>query len=85
MTWQEIGRMYCFLLVQQGKGQRRVTAVHVVDALFICDTDVRQLHYNERSVLLRVGHASTVYGVFKIQILNIKFFLYRKNNIMIYI
>jgi len=23
-------------------------AVHVVDALFICGTDVRQLHYNER-------------------------------------
>lgn len=32
----------------EGKGQRRVMAMHVVDALFICNTDVRQLHYSER-------------------------------------
>jgi len=33
-------------------------AVHVVDALFICGTDVRQLHYNERHVLQSVDHRS---------------------------
>jgi len=27
-------------------------AVHVVDALFICGTDVRQLHYNERFICI---------------------------------
>ena len=30
-------------------------AVHVIDALFICGTDVRQFHYNERFVLQTVA------------------------------
>ena len=42
----------------QGKGQRRVMAVHVVDALFICGTDVRQLHYNERHVLQSLDYGT---------------------------
>jgi len=33
-------------------------AVHVVDALFICGTDVRQLHYNERHVVQSVDYGS---------------------------
>lgn len=47
---RQLFEIQCSLLVEQGKGQRRVIAVHVVDALFICGTDVRQLHYNERQV-----------------------------------
>ena len=30
--------------------------MHVTDALFICGTDVRQLHYNERLLLQSLDH-----------------------------
>lgn len=33
---------------QQGKGQRRSAAVHVVDAVILGGKDVRNLHYSER-------------------------------------
>ena len=33
---------------QQGKGQRRSAAVHIVDAVILGGKDVRNLHYSER-------------------------------------
>lgn len=35
-------------LSQQGKGQRRSAAVHIVDAVILGGKDVRNLHYSER-------------------------------------
>ena len=35
-------------------------AVHVMDALFICGTDLRQLHYSERYI----SHAAVCYSHF---------------------
>lgn len=32
----------------QGKGQRRATAVHIVDAVILGGKDVRNMHYHER-------------------------------------
>ena len=32
----------------EGKGQRRVMSVHVLDAVFLCGTDIRSMHFNER-------------------------------------
>lgn len=32
----------------EGKGQRRLTTVHVMDALFLCGKDVRHRHFRER-------------------------------------
>ena len=33
---------------QQGKGQRRSAAIHIVDAVILGGKDVRNLHYSER-------------------------------------
>ena len=35
-------------LPQQGKGQRRVVAVHIVDAVILGGKDVRNMPYQER-------------------------------------
>lgn len=35
----------------QGKAQRRINAVHVLDALVLNGTDVREQHFNQRSVI----------------------------------
>ncbi|PVD25771.1 hypothetical protein C0Q70_13431 [Pomacea canaliculata] len=32
----------------EGKGQRKVTTVHVMDALFLCGKDIRSRHFRER-------------------------------------
>ena len=32
----------------EGKSQRRVTAIHVIDVLFLCGEDMRRLHFMER-------------------------------------
>lgn len=37
-------------LVFQGKAQRRINAVHVMDALILNGTDVRDQHFNQRYV-----------------------------------
>lgn len=36
------------LFVPQGKAQRRINAVHVMDALILNGTDVRDKHFNQR-------------------------------------
>lgn len=33
----------------QGKAQRRINAVHILDALVLNGTDVRDQHFNQRS------------------------------------
>ena len=40
--------LYCPSLLKQGKGQRRATAVHIVDAVILGGKDVRNKHYHER-------------------------------------
>lgn len=35
-------------LARQGKAQRRINAVHVMDALVLNGTDVRDKHFNQR-------------------------------------
>lgn len=42
----------------QGKGQRRVTTLHILDAVFLCGTDVRELHFNDR-----LGLSSSLDGI----------------------
>ncbi|KAK7487035.1 hypothetical protein BaRGS_00021705 [Batillaria attramentaria] len=37
----------------EGKGQRRLTTVHVMDALFLCGKDVRHRHFRERQDCLQ--------------------------------
>lgn len=41
--------MYTYSLFgPQGKAQRRINAVHVMDALVLNGTDVREQHFNQR-------------------------------------
>jgi len=43
--------LFCASLLkkkQQGKGQRRAAAVHIVDAVILGGKDVRSKHYHER-------------------------------------
>ncbi|ELT98047.1 hypothetical protein CAPTEDRAFT_154782 [Capitella teleta] len=37
----------------EGRGQRKVTAVHIIDGLVLCGTDIRHLHFRERIEKLR--------------------------------
>ena len=50
LSWGEpIGKLCSFLLcVFQGRGQRKVLAVHILDALVLNGTDIREKHFNER-------------------------------------
>ena len=34
--------------IVKGRGQRRVTCVHVIDAMFLGGLDIRKLHFTER-------------------------------------
>jgi hypothetical protein len=43
-----LSRVFRFVLCAQGKAQRRINAVHVLDALILNGTDVRELHFNQR-------------------------------------
>lgn len=38
----------CAYFIPQGKAQRRINAVHVMDALILNGTDVRDQHFNQR-------------------------------------
>lgn len=38
----------CCVFIPQGKAQRRIGAVHVMDALILNGTDVRDQHFNQR-------------------------------------
>lgn len=41
--------MFIYIIfVPQGKAQRRINAVHVMDALILNGTDVREQHFNQR-------------------------------------
>lgn len=40
------------MLCLQGKAQRRINAVHVLDVLVLNGTDVREQHFNQRPVFI---------------------------------
>jgi cap1 methyltransferase len=70
----------------EGKSQRRVTAVHVIDVLYLGGEDLRRLHFMERqkqaALFLRVVNKSSrsdlvrmrMKAVFKLEVL---FFCFR--------
>ncbi|XP_076464840.1 cap-specific mRNA (nucleoside-2'-O-)-methyltransferase 1-like isoform X2 [Babylonia areolata] len=51
----------------EGKGQRRMTTVHVMDALYLCGKDIRQKHFRERQdhiqKFVKAVHKETRYNL----------------------